>query len=174
MFKALQHIKAESYKLCTNLVDFGGTAQKEQLVYLARGAMSMSELMANPAHSTIVGIWYFGMGIPCQSLLIDVRKTTRIWHFGMGQPCQILLIDVSKKTCVWYFWMGRPLLLAASIDFSLFFSCEVNIGSDMWIAEMHNHRLFWMFSMNCQACVFIAMHRNAKFCTPSVPFYLAY
>ena len=39
-----------------NLVDFGGTAQEEQLVYLARGAMSMTELMANPAHSTIVGI----------------------------------------------------------------------------------------------------------------------
>ena len=39
-----------------NLVDFGGTGQEEQLVYLARGAMSMSELMANPAHSTIVGI----------------------------------------------------------------------------------------------------------------------
>ena len=54
--KALQHIRAKSYKLRTNLVDFGGTAQKEQLVYLARGAMSMSELMANPAHSTIVGI----------------------------------------------------------------------------------------------------------------------
>ena len=35
---------------------FGGTAQKEQLVYLARGAMSMSELMANPTHSTIIGI----------------------------------------------------------------------------------------------------------------------
>ena len=35
---------------------FSGSAQKEQLVYLARGAMSMSELMANPAHSTIVGI----------------------------------------------------------------------------------------------------------------------
>ena len=154
MFKALQHIKAKSYKLRTNLVDFGGTAQKEQLVYLARGAMSVSELMANPAHSTIVGIWYFRMGKPYQSLLIDVHKTTRIWHFGMGQPCQILLIDVSKKTCVWYFRMGRPLLLAASIDFSLFFSCEVNIGSDMWITEMHNHRLFWMFSMNCQACVF--------------------
>ena len=56
IFKALQHIKAKSYKLYTNLVDFGGTAQKEQLVYLERGAMSMSELMANPAHSTIVGI----------------------------------------------------------------------------------------------------------------------
>ena len=55
-FKALQHIRAKSYKLSANLVDFGGTAQKEQLVYLARGAMSMSELMANPAHSTIVGI----------------------------------------------------------------------------------------------------------------------
>ena len=55
-FKALQHIRAKSYKLHTNLVDFGGTAQKEQVVYLARGAMSMSELMANPAHSTIVGI----------------------------------------------------------------------------------------------------------------------
>ena len=39
MYKALQHIKAKSYKLRTNLVDFGGTAQKEQLVYLARGAM---------------------------------------------------------------------------------------------------------------------------------------
>ena len=35
MFKALQHIKTKSYKLRTNLVDFGGTAQKEQLVYLA-------------------------------------------------------------------------------------------------------------------------------------------
>ena len=93
-FKALQHIRAKSYKLRANLVDFGGTAQKEQLVYLARGAMSMSELMANPAHSTIVGIWYF----------------------GMGQPCQILLIDFSK-TCVWYFRMGRPLLSAASINF---------------------------------------------------------
>ena len=56
MFKELQHIKAKSYKLRANLVDFGGAAQKEQLVYLARGAMSMSELMANPAHSTIVGI----------------------------------------------------------------------------------------------------------------------
>ena len=56
MFKALQHIKDKSYKLRMNLVDFGGTAQKEQLVYLARGAMSMSELMANPAHSTIIGI----------------------------------------------------------------------------------------------------------------------
>ena len=56
MFKALQNIRAKSYKLRTNLVDFGGTAQKEQLVYLARGAMSMSERMANPAHSTIVGI----------------------------------------------------------------------------------------------------------------------
>ena len=56
MFKALQHIKAKSYKLRTNLVDFGGNAQKEQLVYLARGAMSMSELMANPAHCTIIGI----------------------------------------------------------------------------------------------------------------------
>ena len=56
MFKALQHIRAKSYKLRANLVDFGGTAQKEQLVYLAQGAMSMSELMANPAHSTIVGI----------------------------------------------------------------------------------------------------------------------
>ena len=56
MFKALQHINAKSYKLCMNLVDFGGTAQKEQLVYLARGAMSMSELMENLAHSTIVGI----------------------------------------------------------------------------------------------------------------------
>ena len=56
MFKELQHIKVKSYKLCANLVDFGGTAQKEQLVYLARGAMSMYELMANPAHSTIVGI----------------------------------------------------------------------------------------------------------------------
>ena len=55
-FKALQHVRAKSYKLRTNLVDFGGTVQKEQLVYLARGAMSMSELMANPAHSTIVGI----------------------------------------------------------------------------------------------------------------------
>jgi len=60
------------------LVDFGGTAQKEQLVYLARGAMSMSELMANPAHSTIVGILHFGIGKPCQSLLIDVRKNTHI------------------------------------------------------------------------------------------------
>ena len=56
MFKALQHIKAKSYKLRMNLVDFGGTAQKEQLVYLARGAMLMSERMANPAHSTIIGI----------------------------------------------------------------------------------------------------------------------
>ena len=56
MFKALQHIKAKTYKLRVNLVDFGGTAQKEQLVYLARGAISMSELMANPAHFTIVGI----------------------------------------------------------------------------------------------------------------------
>ena len=56
MSKALQHIKVKSYKLRTNLVDFGGTAQKEQLVYLARGAMSMSELVASPAHSTIVGI----------------------------------------------------------------------------------------------------------------------
>ena len=56
MFKALQHIKAKSYKLHTNLVDFGGTAQKEQLVYLARGAMSMSKLMAYPAHSIILGI----------------------------------------------------------------------------------------------------------------------
>ena len=56
MFKVLQHIKVKSYNLHTNLVDFGGTAQKEQLVYLARGAMSMSELMANPAHYTIVGI----------------------------------------------------------------------------------------------------------------------
>ena len=54
--KALQHIRAKSYKLRANFVDFGGTAQKEQLVYLGRGAMSMSELMANPAHSTIVGI----------------------------------------------------------------------------------------------------------------------
>ena len=58
-----------------NLVDFGGAAQKEQLVYLARGAMSMSE---NPAHSTIVGILYFGMGKPCQIFLIDFSKTTRI------------------------------------------------------------------------------------------------
>lgn len=153
MFKALQHIKAKSYKLRANLVDFDGTAHKKQLVYLARGAMSMFELMANPAHSTVIGIWYFGMGKPCQSLLIDVRKTTRIWHFGMGQPCQILLIDVSKKTCVWYFQMEHPLLSAASIDFSLFFSCEVNIVPGMWTAEMHNHRLFWMFSMNWQACV---------------------
>ena len=56
MFKALRHIKAKSYKLRANLVDFGGTAQKEQLVYVARGAMSMSGLMENPAHSTIVGI----------------------------------------------------------------------------------------------------------------------
>lgn len=56
MFKAVQHIMTKSYKPRVNLVDFGGTAQKEQLVYLARGAMSMSELMANPAHSTIVGI----------------------------------------------------------------------------------------------------------------------
>ena len=56
MFKALQHIKPKSHKLHAKLVDFGGTTQKEQLVYLARGAMSMSELMANPAHSTIVGI----------------------------------------------------------------------------------------------------------------------
>ena len=39
MFNALQQIKAKSYKLCANLVDFGGTAQKGQLVYLARGAM---------------------------------------------------------------------------------------------------------------------------------------
>ena len=54
------------------------TVQKEQLVYLARGAISMSKLMANPAHSTIVGIL----------------------HFGMGKPCQTLLIEVSKKTCV--------------------------------------------------------------------------
>ena len=74
----LEHIKAKSYKLRVNLVDFGGTAQKEQLVYLARGAMSMSELMANPCHSEIVGILYFGMGKPSQSLRIDVRKTTRI------------------------------------------------------------------------------------------------
>ena len=28
-FKALQHIRAKSYKLRSNLVDFGGTAQKE-------------------------------------------------------------------------------------------------------------------------------------------------
>ena len=56
MFKALQHIKAKSYKLRTNLIDFGGTTQKEHLVYLAQGAMSMSELMPNPAHATIVGI----------------------------------------------------------------------------------------------------------------------
>ena len=56
MFKALQHMRAKSYKLRANLVDFGGTAQKEQLVYLARVAMSMSELMANPIHSTIIGI----------------------------------------------------------------------------------------------------------------------
>ena len=56
MFKALQHIKAKSYKQRTELVDFSGTAQKEQFVYLARGDMSMSELMANPAHSTIVGL----------------------------------------------------------------------------------------------------------------------
>ena len=93
-FKALQHIRAKSYKLRANLVDFGGTAQKEQLVYLARGAMSMSEMMVNPAHSTIIGIWYF----------------------GMGQACQIFLIDFSK-TCVWYFRMGRPLLSAASMNF---------------------------------------------------------
>ena len=56
MFKVLQHIKEKSYKLRVNLVDFGGTAQKEQFVYLAQGAMSMSKLMANPSHSTIVGI----------------------------------------------------------------------------------------------------------------------
>ena len=55
MFKALQHIKAKSYKLRVKLVDFSGTAQKE-LVYLARGDMSMWKLMANPAHSTIIGI----------------------------------------------------------------------------------------------------------------------
>ena len=97
--------------------------------------MSMSGLMANPAHSTIVGIWYF----------------------GMGQPCQILLIDFSK-TCVWYFRMGRP----ASINFSLLFSCEVNIGSDIWIAEMHNHRLFWMFSWIARPVCLIAMYMNAK------------
>ena len=53
---ALHHIRAKSYKLPAILVDFGGTTQKEQLIYLAQGAMSMSELMANPAHSTIVGI----------------------------------------------------------------------------------------------------------------------
>ena len=35
MFKVLQHIKAKSYKLRANLVDFGGTAQKDQQVYLA-------------------------------------------------------------------------------------------------------------------------------------------
>ena len=28
MFKALQHIRVKSYKLRTNLVDFGGTAKK--------------------------------------------------------------------------------------------------------------------------------------------------
>ena len=50
---------------------------------------------------------------------------------------------------------GMPFAVS-SVDqfFSLFFSCEVNIASDMWVIEMHNHRLFWMFSMNCQACVF--------------------
>ena len=102
--------------------------------------MSMSELMATPAHSTIVGIWYF----------------------GMGQPCQILLIDFSKKTCVWYFRMGRPLLSAASIIFSLFFSCEVNIASDMWVAEMHNHRFFWCALWIARPVCLIAMYRNAK------------
>ena len=56
MFKALQHIKAKSYKVRANLVNFGGTAQKEQLIFLARGAMSMTELMANPSHLTLVGI----------------------------------------------------------------------------------------------------------------------
>ena len=55
-FKSLQHIRAKSYKIRADLVDFGGTAQKEQLVYLARGTMSMSKLIANPAHTTIVGI----------------------------------------------------------------------------------------------------------------------
>ena len=35
MFKALQHINVKSYKLRANLVHFGGTAPKEQLVYLA-------------------------------------------------------------------------------------------------------------------------------------------
>jgi hypothetical protein len=55
MFKALQHIKAKSYKLRVKLVDFSGTAQKVQMVYLARGDMLMSELMANPDSSTIVG-----------------------------------------------------------------------------------------------------------------------
>ena len=39
MFKALQQIKVKSYKLRANLVDFGGTTQKEQLVYLLQGAM---------------------------------------------------------------------------------------------------------------------------------------
>ena len=142
MFKLLQHIKAKSYKLRTKLVDFSGAAQKEHLIYLARGDMSMSELMANPAHSTIVGIWYFGMGKPCQSLLIDVCKNTCIWYFGMGQPCQILLIDVSKKTCVWYFGMGRPLPSANSTAFSIFLSCEINIGCDLWMIEMDNHLFF--------------------------------
>ena len=105
--------------------------------------MSMSELMANPAHSTIVGIWYF----------------------GMGQPCQILLIDFSK-TCVWYFRMGRPLLsAAASIDFSLFFSCEVNIGSDMWITDMHNHRLFWMLYELPGLCVWLQCTGTLKSCS---------
>ena len=32
MFKALQHIKAKSYKLQANLLDFSETAQKVQLV----------------------------------------------------------------------------------------------------------------------------------------------
>jgi hypothetical protein len=58
--------------------------------------------------------------------------------------------------------MGRPLPSAASIGFSLFFSCEVNIGSDMWIIEMHNHRLFECSLWIARHVSLIAMYRHAK------------
>jgi hypothetical protein len=73
LFNALQHTKEKSYKLRVKLVDFSVTAQKEQLVYLAQGDMSMCKLMTNPTHSTIIGIRHFGMGKPSQSF-IDVTR----------------------------------------------------------------------------------------------------
>jgi hypothetical protein len=56
VFKALQHVNTKSTKLRMTLLDFSGTAKKDQLVNPARGSMSMCKLMTNTSLSTIIGI----------------------------------------------------------------------------------------------------------------------
>ena len=83
MFKALQHIRAKSYKLRANLVDFGGTAQKLWVLHCLDcflPFLSVAYLSLIP--SFLVSRFAY-LGFQSKEIVIDMLPHTG-WYRGLS------------------------------------------------------------------------------------------